>query len=262
VGRVRNHLLATVVAPMTLATLVTLTPFGAARAQGVPAGAPVGTTVDASALRPGEFVYETTLERDNSTTMLGTRTVSAAMSTYAGAPAWVLVEARSANGASSTDSLFADPAGLRPLHWSASVGSARLAAEFRGDTAYGGTSGPPGRRSIIVGMPHGTIVSAAQLETELRLFPLQTAWEDSTSTLFVTLGSTMVLPTRIAVIGEDRVRVPAGEFDCWVVSVRAADATRGLYWVTKRDPIVVRSALDVPAMGGAQYVSALSRIGR
>ena len=42
----------------------------------------------------------------------------------------------------------------------------------------------------------------------------------------------------------------------------AADATRGLYWVTKRDPIVVRSALDIPIMGGAQYVSALSRIGR
>jgi hypothetical protein len=80
--------------------------------------------------------------------------------------------------------------------------------------------------------------------------------------LFITLGATMVLPTRIAVIGEDRVRVPAGEFDCWVVSVRAADATRGLYWVTKQDPIVVRSALDVPSMGGAQYVSALSRIGR
>ena len=52
-------------------------------------------------------------------------------------------------------------------------------------------------------------------------------------------------------------RVPAGTFDCWVVAVHA-DAGRGLYWVTKPDPIVVRSALDVPAMGGAQLVSALS----
>jgi hypothetical protein len=32
--------------------------------------------------------------------------------------------------------------------------------------------------------------------------------------------------------------------------------------VTKRDPIVVRSSLDVPTMGGAQLVSTLMRIAR
>jgi hypothetical protein len=37
------------------------------------------------------------------------------------------------------------------------------------------------------------------------------------------------------------VRVPAW-FDCWVVAVHA-DQTKGLYWVTKIDPIVVRSTL-------------------
>ena len=99
------------------------------------------------------------------------------------------------------------------------------------------------------------------LETVLRLLPLQTAWEDSIPTLSITVGSTAILPTRVAVIGEDRVRVPAGTFDCWVVSIHA-DQTKGLYWVTKTDPIVVRSTLDVPTMGGAQLVSALARIAR
>ena len=221
------------------------------------------TPVNASALRAGQFVYDNTLERDVSTTHIGTRAVSVALGTYAGSSVWVLAETRTLDaGGVSTDSLFTDTTTLRPLHWSSVIGAARLLVEFRGDSAYGGTSGPPGRHSLVTGIPRGTIVSAAQLETILRLVPLQPAWEDSASTLFVTLGSTMVLPTRMAVIGEDRVRVPAGQFDCWVVSVRAADATRGLYWVTKRDPIVVRSALDVPAMGGAQFVSALSRIGR
>jgi hypothetical protein len=100
------------------------------------------------------------------------------------------------------------------------------------------------------------------LETELRLLPLQAAWEDSTSTLAITLGATTVLPTRMSVIGEDNVHVPAGQFDCWVVSVHAGDTARGLYWVSKRDPIVVRSSLDVPTMGGAQLVSALTRVTR
>jgi hypothetical protein len=99
------------------------------------------------------------------------------------------------------------------------------------------------------------------LETVLRLLPLQLAYEDSANVVSVTLGSNASLPTRFAVIGEDRVRVPAGTFDCWVVSVRA-DAGRSLYWVTKRDPIVVRAALDVPSVGGAQLIYALTRIGR
>src|SRR6185436_4846570 len=131
----------------------------------------------------------------------------------------------------------------------------------RGDTVFGATSAPTGRRSMVGAMPPGALVNAAMLETVLRLLPLQTAFEDSAATVSVTLGSNTVVPTRMAVIGEDRVRVPAGTFDCWVVSVRA-DPGRGLFWVTKSDPIVVRSAIDVPSLGGAQLIYALTRIGR
>jgi hypothetical protein len=105
------------------------------------------------------------------------------------------------------------------------------------------------------------------LETTLRFLPLQGAWEDSTLTLSITLNGNALVPTRLSVIGEDRIRVPAGTFDCWVVAVHA-DPARGLYWVTKRDPIVVRSSIDVPSLGrgadggGAQLISMLTRIGR
>lgn len=216
---------------------------------------------DASLLKPSQFVYLTTLERDASTVTLGTRTIIVTPATYIGGPAWLLIEARAGDGVPSADSLYADVASLRPIHWAATTGAAHLAVEFRNDTAFGGTSAPAGRRSMVVPMPPGTLVSGAMLETVLRLLPLQVAWEDSIPTLSVTVGSNAVVPTRLAVIGEDRVRVPAGEFDCWVVSVHA-DATKGLYWVTKTDPIVVRSTLDVPMLGGAQLVSALTRIAR
>jgi hypothetical protein len=214
--------------------------------------------LDATALRPGQFVYETTLERNSTTTVLGSRTVTVSRTTYNSAPAWLLLETRSSDGIPSADSLLTDVAGLHPLHWSSAQGLARLGAEFRGDTAFGGTTAPSSRRSIVSVVPSGTMVNSAMLETALRLLPLQTGWEDSTAALSITLSSTTVVPTRFAVIGEDQVRVPAGTFDCWVVAVHA-DASRGLYWVTKRDPQVVRSALDVPSLGGAQLVSALTR---
>lgn len=214
--------------------------------------------LDATALRPGQFVYETTLERNSTTTILGSRTVTVARTTYNAAPAWLILETRSSDGIPSADSLLTDIAGLHPLHWTSTQGLARLGAEFRGDTAFGATAAPSSRRSIVTVVPSGTMVSSAMLETALRLLPLQTAWEDSTTALSITLSSTTIVPTRLSVIGEDRVRVPAGTFDCWVVAVHA-DASRGLYWVTKRDPQVVRSALDVPSLGGAQLVSSLTR---
>lgn len=214
--------------------------------------------LDATALRPGQFVYETTLERNSTSTVLGTRTITVARTTYNAAPAWLLLETRGSDGIPSTDSLLTDVAGLHPLHWSSTQGLARLGAEFRGDTAFGATAAPSGRRSMVTVVPSGTMVSAAMLETALRLLPLQTAWEDSAAALSITLSNTTVVPTRLSVIGEDRVQVPAGTFDCWVVAVHA-DASRGLYWVTKQDPQVVRSALDVPSLGGAQLVSALTR---
>jgi hypothetical protein len=219
--------------------------------------------IDASALRAGQFVYQTTLEREASTTILGTRTVTVSQATYAGSPVWLLLEARTGNRMGAVDSLFTDLLTLRPLHWSASQGESRLVAEFRSDTAFGGTSALfGGRRSIIAPVASGTLVNGAMLETALRLTPLQTAWEDSATTLSVTLSGLSVLPTRISVIGEDQIRVPAGTFDCWVVSVHAGEQARGLYWISKRDPIVVRSTLDVPMLGGAQLVSALTRFNK
>ena len=227
---------------------------------------PVDTTprrskVDLTALHPSQFIYLTTLERDASTVSLGTRTITVSQASYVGIPTWLLVEQHAGDGVPTEDSLYADVAGLRPIHWSATMGQSHLALEFRSDSAFGGTSSPAGRRSMTMAVPPGTLVTGAMLETVLRLLPLQTAWEDSMPLFSGGVGSQLVLPTRIAVIGEDRVRVPAGTFDCWVVAVHA-DQTKGLYWVTKSDPIVVRSTLDVPMMGGAQMVSALARIAK
>jgi len=217
---------------------------------------------DPVALRPGQFVYKMTLERDASATSIGTRTISASLATYAGTPAWLLLETRMSDSGATmfVDSLLTDPS-LRPMHWSGTQGSARLGAEFRADTVYGATSAPTGRRSMVGVVPTGSIVSSAMLETVLRVLPLRQAWEDSASVVSVTAASNAVVPARLSVIAEDRVTVPAGEFDCWVVSVRA-DGGRSLYWISKQDPIVVRSAIDVPAMGGAQLIYALTRLVR
>jgi len=231
-------------------------------AQTPPASAPRLLHFDPSRMAPGQFVYETVLEHDVTATALGSRTVSATPTTYNGANAWLLLETKVGGSVATFDSLFVDRGAFRPLHWSSSIGRAHLGIEFRNDSAFGGTSAPSGRQSVFSAVPPATMINAAMLEMLLRTLPLNAAWEDSTTTLSVSLNGVTPLPTRVAVIGEDNVRVPAGQFDCWVVSVRAADLTRGMYWVTKSDPIVVRAALDVPGLNGAQYVSTLTSMSR
>jgi hypothetical protein len=218
--------------------------------------------IDASTLHPGQFVYAATLERDAVSTNLGTRTFTVSQAMYGGLPTWLLVETRAENGIPATDSVYAGLLALKPIHWTATLGTSRLAAEFRGDTLYGATSAPAGGRSIVTRVPRGMLVSAAMLQTVLELLPLQSNWEDSSmATLSVTPASDTIVPTRISVVGDESVQVPAGTFDCWVVAVHA-DAARGLYWVSKTDPMVVRSVLDVPTMNGAQLVSTLTTVVR
>ena len=253
-GRARNSV-------CLLFTLTTLHIVGANAQVQAGDNTPRRMRIPAAVIAPGQYVYQTTLERNAGTTVLGTRTIAVSQSNYAGSPAWLLLETRSGDGIPAADSLFAGIVDLHPIHWNSTLGGARLAAEFRGDTVFGATSAPSGRRSMVAAVPSGTMISSAMLETVLRLLPLQSGWEDSTGTLSISLAGNTVIPTRLAVIAEDRVRVPAGTFDCWVVAVHA-DPGRGLYWVTKTDPIVVRSVLDVPSMGGAQLVSALTRIVR
>jgi hypothetical protein len=57
------------------------------------------------------------------------------------------------------------------------------------------------------------------------------------------------------VTGEETIQVPAGSFECWIVTV-SSDAAQSIYWVSKRDPIVVRSAQ--PGVNGTRVVSELT----
>src|SRR5579859_246904 len=151
----------------------------------VPTTPPPDTTpphrlgLDGSRLKPVSYAYAMSLTRDTSTTELGERTVSVSEATYANATAWQLLETRTGIIPSS-DTVIALPADLHPVHWGAALGPAHLAAEFVGDTVFGGTEGPPGRRSFVLATPGGVIASAAMFETALRLLPLQLGWKDST----------------------------------------------------------------------------------
>ena len=103
-----------------------------------------------------------------------------------------------------------------------------------------------------------TAVFAVVVEVVLRALPLANGWRDSTTSVVVTLGGLFSSPTQLAVTGEEQIRVPGGTYDCWVVSLHA-DAGDKTLWVSKRDPLVVKSVEPLPSMGNAQLVTVLTR---
>jgi hypothetical protein len=215
--------------------------------------------VDATGLEPGRATYGLTLERPGEEPeRLGWRAVSVSETVFAGASAWVLVEERSSPWGHATDTLLMNPSTFRPLRWGAAQSRAHLGLVFSGDSVFGAATGPAGRQNILMGIPPRTLVNAAMVEVLFRLVTLYPDWRDSLNVVTVGLGGADTVPAELLVIGEEEIRVPAGVFDCWIVALGAGES-QTLYWVSKRNRVVVKTRQLLPRQGGAQLVSLLER---
>ena len=74
-------------------------------------------------------------------------------------------------------------------------------------------------------------------------------------------GSTRVLPGEFEVVGQEKLTVPAGSFDCWIVSL-TTDVSQVTYWVDKRDGFVVKTSQAALQYNGGLFTYTLSRIAR
>jgi hypothetical protein len=227
----------------------------------LPASALAGQApaVDATLLRPARYNYDVAVTRDGFTQPLGSQTISFADATYAGAPSWLILEARDGGGVSGLDSVLASRDRLTPLHWGASIGQAKLAAEFTRDTLYGATSSPLGRRSLVGPVPRGVIASEGMLDGLLQVAPIDYGWTADATLLVADLTGTRLVAARLMVEREEDVTVPAGTFPSWVVSLRTGNGDKWL-WVSKEHRIVVKSSQTLSQLNGAVLDRVLTRV--
>lgn len=231
---------------------------GAAQAAATPAAAPVPPLdtlvhrlpVDSMHLQPGHFTYRSVLRRDSTTTPLGDQQFSIAAMDYAGTPAWMLARQGTQGVTTTSDSLVVRRADLRPLHWTTTLGAARLAAEFTPDTVFGAMTSPLGKQNLIFANRADLLVNPMAVDVVVGALPLATGWHDSATVLVVDAGGSAVAPAMLAVDGEEHVVVPAGEYDCWVVSLETERGSERL-WVAKQGQLVVQSEQVLPQLGGA-----------
>ena len=207
-------------------------------------------TLDATKVQPAQFTYRLTLARDTVITLMGDQNVAISTQDYAGTPALLLARVGTEGVATVSDSLVVRRDDLRPLHWIASHGVARVAAEFTADSIYGASSSPLGRLNIVLPNRPDLLVNSTAVDAVLASLPLAAAWRDSAEMVLVDAGGAALTPVSLAVEGEEHVTVPAGDFDCWIVSLETERASARL-WVTKVGQVVVRSEQILPELDGA-----------
>lgn len=156
--------------------------------------------LDSSRVRPFHREYDIVTRVGDSSITIGQRDLTLTEAAYASASAWLLVETRTGI-VPVAESLYLAP-NLRPIHWSSTLGLARLGVEFVGDSILGATTSPTGRRNLLLASKPDLIVSVAMAEVLLSALPLTVQWADSVHILSVDLSSASVQPAYLMVTDE------------------------------------------------------------
>jgi hypothetical protein len=120
-----------------------------------------------------------------------------------------------------------------------------------------------GMRPIARRLPpaYAPFISDAIAPVILSAVPLSGQWQGSLTLLgWAVIPMDVLHPVELRVTGEERVRVPAGTFDCWRVRITYAGSTID-YWVRKSDGIGVRTTERNMPSGGERTVTLVSESG-
>jgi hypothetical protein len=208
----------------------------------------VGFQVDTSRIQPYRRLYDIVVQARDSAVVIGQREVALTHATYAGNPAWLLVETRS-GAVPASETLYVSPA-MRPLQWNSVLGAARLGVTFVGDTVFGAVTAPTGRHSLIIAAPGRLLVSQTMAESLMPLLPLGVSWSDSTGVLAIDLGGGSVIASELSVIGEEQVQLDSlVARPMWVVALRSESRSVFL-WVDRETGEVHRVQQPLPSHVG------------
>lgn len=177
---------------------------------------------------------------------------------------WISVDSRrTPDGWTRADTMYYAADGLTPLRqtyhrahdgqdrWSVRVrfgsDSVDVVSDYLGNRDH-----PPQRRTWSAQLPDDGVPSVvAAHEPALGLFvrrlPLAKGWAGSFHA--GPIGNRSYRETSFKVVGEARVTVPAGVFDCWRVTVTDGVTLRRVLWVSKAEQLLVKSVLGPEGHG-------------
>lgn len=240
-------------------------PPSAAAPAGAPAAAPASPlplTDVARRLAPTSLSYRSSVTAEGQVQNTGTRTLRVANATEAGAAAWLLLDGQETPSLKGIDSLFVRATDLAPIRRATRVrlpdGEVVLDMRFTADSVVGSMRMGAQSQTIAMRNAPNTAASDGVLLLALANAPLAAGYVGGLATLDA--QSRTVRPITLRVLGREKVTVPAGTYDAWVVKVNVGTAAEPIgeatYYVANGGP-VVRMVATSAQMGGARLESVL-----
>jgi hypothetical protein len=204
----------------------------------------------AGRLRAGKWTYVTRLMGDGQARSLGFRTLEVQSSSYDRAPAWLLVDTRKLATITLAESLYVRKADLAPLLRAAHTPDGESVTHFTRDSVSTSFTGPEGEHAVSMANVPGLVPTMYLLEALTQSAPVGAGWRASAKLAAVGRKQSGVIPVELRTVGEERILVPDGEFDCWLLSLKLGQSEQRI-WVRKSDHVILKQMTPVLDMPGA-----------
>lgn len=218
---------------------------------------------DGQEMRPGEWTYASLLRGAPYSDSSTQSRMRVERSEHDGAVTWVLLRRPVGTGSSTQwlDTTWVDGSTLRLVARSTSVmdGKGRVTEEFREREVLKGftTAGYTTWQVVVADtasqhQSEGAILQGDVFFMAIRSAPLSPRWRASIALMSPIYNRAVRWWYDLAVVGEERISVPAGEFDCWKIRFGPpADVQRLgsiFLWVSKDRQWIVKQGIS----GGTQ----------
>jgi hypothetical protein len=207
-------------------------------------------------VRAGDWRYSAHVELGDRTQDVGVRTVTVAPTSSDQGASWSVVMTMQIEGRPFTDSVVMRRSDLKPVSRHAIAHGTDLLLVTDDSMAHGlltaGTSVTPlnvrlGPRSFL------NYYAMRAAFAELSLAP---GWVGTTSVLELG-GDPTFAPLTLSVVDTERIRGPAGEVDCWHVTVQGPGIDEH-YWVAKERHDIIRTREPIGGRGAIMQLDLVS----
>ena len=206
----------------------------------------------ASDLKPGYYRYQTTLALGEKHVVLNTATIIEEKD-----GSWEATEIAETPNGTSTDTAILEKGTLAVLKRSMNQGPVNVLLDFADGRATGKVINNNQEKSISAPLAGKLFADAAGSLQSIACLPLAEGFTLVYRNFDVLRQREK--PMRLKVAGSEKIAVPAGTFDAFVVQVASPESTsdRALVWIAKDSRQVVKMMSISSAMGGATVTSEL-----
>jgi hypothetical protein len=207
-------------------------------------------------IRTGTWTYSARIETAGNSQDLRPRTVSVSALDNQDIAGWLVVMATELEGRAVVDSVIMRRGDLTPVSRHAIIGPSDLMLVVDKGAAHGLLRVDSTLVPLNVPLGPRSFLNYYALRASLAMLPLKEGWKGQAAVLELAQHP-LFSPLTLQVEGDDRLSVPAGEFDCWRVAVSGQGIDEH-YWVAKQNGDVIRTREPIGDQGGMLQLDLVS----